>query len=108
MKDNIYPPLPDVAIDGLVKHIERLRADLAAEREANATNQAAIERFRQHESELRAQLDEAREALEPFADMLMSYDAPKRDWMLSECSPEIGALRRARAVLEKIKEGGDE
>lgn len=34
MKDNIYPPLPDVAIDGLVKHIERLRADLAAERDA--------------------------------------------------------------------------
>ncbi len=41
--------------------IERLRAELAAERETNATNQAAIERFRQHESELR-------EALNPLAD----------------------------------------
>lgn len=51
MKDNIYPPLPDVAIDGLVKHIERLRADLAAEREALLTAEMMLSELRVNASE---------------------------------------------------------
>ena len=88
--------------------IDTLRAELAAMERRARTFEVANVKILAERDALRAQLDEARDALEPFADMLMSYDASKRGWMLSECRPKIGALRRARAVLDKIKGGGDE
>ena len=97
-------------IERLEAERDALSAELAAEREVNQTNQAAIERFCQHESELRAQVEEAREALEPFAKRAAYYDPVEADDPVeAEVSRlTLGSLRHARAVLEKIKGGGDE
>lgn len=84
-------------LDHCYKTNDALRAKLAAERKTNATNQAAIERFRQHESELR-------EALNPLADAkplrrdLDVYVVAGRD------------VRYARMTLDAAlnKGGGDE
>lgn len=101
----------DSGMAQVIDEITRLRAELAALRENSLAVLTRVRGYRDkvitERDALRAQLDEARDALEPFADMLMSYDAPKQGWMLSECRPEIGALRRARAVLDKIKGGGE-
>ena len=91
----------------VIRERNALRAELAAEREVNQTNQVAIERFRQHESELRAQLAEALEALEPMRWWNEKWDALTDDHVVA---PRfyISELKRARAVREKIKGGGDE
>jgi hypothetical protein len=52
---------------------------------------------------LRALLREAGEVLEAFANSLRSYHAASGDARLSGVNPRVGDLRRARAVLEKIK-----
>lgn len=80
----------------------------------------AIGFWQQAEAErdaLRAQLDEACEALEPFATLAaeLEYEGSKwRDhetqWMQTfnfKLEPTVGTLRRARAVYEKIKEAND-
>lgn len=51
-----------------------------------------------------ALLREAGEVLEPFANSLRSYHAASGDARLSGVNPRVGDLRRARALLAKIKE----
>lgn len=113
--------------------IERLRAELAAERELREREKDAAVAMLQvkidalaserkaktiyydewqdannERDALREQLAEAREALEPFAKMESSWDASKFNWMGVERYVTIGDMRRARAVFGKIKGGGDE
>lgn len=59
---------------------------------------------------MRAQLDEACEALAPFAEAASSYDPDEGDGKNVAWAHDftIGSLRRARAVYEKIEGGGDE
>lgn len=86
MKDNIYPPLPDVAIDGLVKHIERLRAELAAERlrrHKQTVNDyiGARDLVVAAEAERDALRELLREARETFA--IVAYDADGKEMLAS-------------------------
>lgn len=68
---------------------------------------AAIAEVRSEESSLRDRCLELEKALEPFADEAMAYDPPERDdgdiaWASDF---QIGALRRARSLIQKQKEG---
>lgn len=129
--------------------IERLRAELAAEREKAFTAMRVFERYREleaqvaaakaerdalranlrdeleradawhktfletqkHNDELRAQLDEAREALGPFVDWCVTCEvcnSELRDTVRVSAGITMGDLRRIRTVYEKVKGGGDE
>ena len=70
-----------------------------------------IERLEAERDALRAQLDEACEALEPFAKWCdeMEFECPiLRDDARVASDITMADVRRARAVYEKIKGGGDE
>lgn len=83
---------------------ETARAELAAEREKGWKAHAANLSLSVDNDALRAQLGEAHEALKPFAETNFSNGASDLDTE----EVEIMHLRRARAVYEKIKGGGDE
>lgn len=100
--------------------VRALRAELAAEREKRITpsmrqwqemkksKEAAYEGYEHLTCErnaLRAQLDEACEALEPLGRIADAYEQLVRgeeidDWLVTTVFLKVGEMRRARAVLE--------
>jgi hypothetical protein len=84
--------------------IERLRADLAAERGFRAETERQLQDAFNKMGALLEDRDKLREALEPFAIRNISDKAPDLDTV----PVFVAHLRRARAVLEETKGGGDE